>query len=130
MKERAAELRAEAKAGKKRAEGEAAVAAGIAAMSEPDRGLAETFHAIVTANAPALAPKTWYGMPAYADAKGRVVCFFQAAAKFGVRYATIGFQDAAAIDEGTMWPTSFAVTEKFSPADQETIAALVRRAIG
>jgi len=97
MKERAAELKAEARAGKLRADGEAAVQAKIAEMPQPDRGLAERFHAIVAANAPDLAPKTWYGMPAYAR-DGKIVCFFQPAAKFESRYSTIGFQDVAMLD--------------------------------
>jgi len=129
MKERAAELRAEGRAGKKRADAEAAVLEKIAEMPQPDRGLAERFHAIVLANAPDLVPKTWYGMPAYAR-DGKVVCFFQAAAKFEARYSTIGFQDAALIDDGTMWPTAFAVTEQMTAADEQLIASLVRRSVG
>jgi len=129
MKERAAELRAEGRAGQKRADAEAAVLQKIAEMPQPDRRLAERFHAIVLANAPDLAPRTWYGMPAYAR-DGKVVCFFQAAAKFEARYSTIGFQDAALLDDGTMWPTSFAVTEHMTDADEQLIASLVRKAAG
>lgn len=129
MKERAAELKAEARAGKKRADAEAAVLAKIAEMPQPDRSLAERFHAIVLANAPGLEPKTWYGMPAYAR-DGKVVCFFQGAAKFDSRYSTIGFQDAAMLDDGTLWPTAFAVTENMTLADEQKIAALVRKAAG
>jgi uncharacterized protein YdhG (YjbR/CyaY superfamily) len=127
MKERARELKAEARANKSREEGERDLLAAIAAMPEPDRALGERLHAIVTANAPSLAPKTWYGMPAYAR-DGKVVCFFQAAAKFGARYATFGFNDAANLDEGTMWPTSFALTE-LTAADEERLAALVKKAV-
>ena len=129
MKERAAELRAEAKAGKRRAEGESAVAAKIAEMPPADRDLAERFHAIVAAVAPQLEPKTWYGMPAYAR-DGKVVCFFKPAEKFESRYATIGFEDAATLDEGALWATSYAVTPALSTADEELIAARVRRAAG
>lgn len=129
MKERAAELKAEARAGKLRADGEAAVQAKFAEMPQPDRSLAERFHAIVAANAPDLAPKTWYGMPAYAR-DGKIVCFFQPAAKFESRYSTIGFQDVAMLDDGAMWATSFAVTDDLTKADEETIAALVRKAVG
>src|ERR671910_3434920 len=105
MKERARELKAEARANKNRAAGESAVLAKIAEMPEPDRAMAERLHEIVKASAPALSPKTWYGMPAYADKDGKVVCFFQAAQKFDARYATLGFNDAANLDEGAMWPT-------------------------
>ena len=107
MKERAQELKAEAK----KADGESAVLAKIAEMPEPDRVMAERFHAIVKASAPSLAPKTWYGMPAYANKDGKIVCFFQSAAKFNARYATFGFNDVANLDEGAMWPTAFALTE-------------------
>lgn len=112
---------------RKKADAEAAVLAKIAEMPQPDRDLAERFHAIVLANAPQLSPKTWYGMPAYAR-DGKVVCFFQSATKYESRYSTIGFQDAAKLDDGTMWPTSFAVTANMTKADEEKIAALVRKA--
>lgn len=127
MKERAAELRA-ARRGASAAEDEAAVVARIAAMPEADRAIAERFHAIVRESAPTLAPRLWYGMPAYAR-DGKVVCFFKDAAKFKSRYATIGFEDAARLDAGTVWPTSYAVTAL--TADDETrIAALVVTAAG
>jgi uncharacterized protein YdhG (YjbR/CyaY superfamily) len=128
MKERAKELKAEARANKNKAEGERAVLAAIAAMPAPDRVLAERLHAIVTASAPSLSPKTWYGMPAYAK-DGKVVCFFQAASKFGARYATFGFNPDANLDDGTMWPTAFALTAL--TADNEArIGALVKQAVG
>ena len=126
MRERARELKAEARASKDRAAGESDVLAKIAEMDGPDRALAERLHAIVTASAPGLSPKTWYGMPAYAR-DGKVVCFFQSAGKFKSRYATLGFSDEANLDEGAMWPTSFAL-EKMTAADEARIAALVRRA--
>lgn len=128
MKERARELKAEARASKDRATGESAVLAKIAEMPEPDRAMAQRLHEIITANAPALAPKTWYGMPAYAR-DGVVVCFFQSAQKFNVRYATLGFTDAAHLDEGAMWPVAFALTE-LTATEEEKIAALVRKAAG
>jgi uncharacterized protein YdhG (YjbR/CyaY superfamily) len=128
MKERARELKAEARADKDRAEGESAVLAAIVKMSEPDRGMAKRLHAIIKANAPALSPKTWYGMPAYAK-DGKVVCFFQSAEKFKSRYATFGFSDEANLDEGAMWPTSFALKE-LSAADEAKISALVKKAAG
>jgi uncharacterized protein YdhG (YjbR/CyaY superfamily) len=127
MRERARELKAEARAGKDRAAGESAVLAKIAEMPEPDRALAERLHAIVKASAPALAPKTWYGMPAYAK-DGKVVCFFQSADKFKSRYATFGFSDEANLDKGAMWPTSFALKE-LTAADEAKIGALVKRAV-
>jgi hypothetical protein len=127
MKERARELKAEARTSKDRGEGERAVLAAIAAMHEPDRAMATRLHAIITAAAPGLAPKTWYGMPAYAK-DGKIVCFFQAADKFKARYATVGFNDAAKLDEGSMWPTSFALT-KLTAADEATIGALVKKAV-
>ena len=127
MKERAKELKAEARANKNKAQGESAVLAAIAEMPEPDRSMGERLHAIITASAPALAPKTWYGMPAYAK-DGKVVCFFTAASKFNSRYATFGFNDTANLDDGTMWPTSFALMEL--TADNEArIAALVKKAV-
>ena len=125
MKERARELKAE----KSKADGEADVLAAIAKMPEPDRAMATRLHAIVKASAPALAPKTWYGMPAYANADGKVVCFFQAASKFGARYATFGFNDAAKLDDGAMWPTAFAL-KSLAAADEKKIAALVKQAAG
>jgi uncharacterized protein YdhG (YjbR/CyaY superfamily) len=127
MKERAKELKAEARANKNKAEGESELLAKIAEMPEPDRGLATRLHEIIKANAPILAPKTWYGMPAYAK-DGKVVCFFQAASKFNTRYATFGFQHDANLDEGDMWPVSFAL-KKLTAADEATIAALVKKAV-
>jgi len=127
MKERAQELKAEARANKDKAEGESAVLAKIAEMPEPDRTMAERLHAIITASAPALAPKTWYGMPAYAR-DGKIVCFFTAASKFNSRYATFGFNDEAHLDEGAMWATSFALKE-LTPAAEARIAALVKQAV-
>jgi len=124
MKERARELKAEAE----KADGESALLAKIAQMPEPDRSMAKQIHAIVKANAPGLMPKTWYGMPAYANKDGKVVCFFQAASKFEYRYATLGFQEDANLDEGNMWPTSFAL-RKLTPADEAKIASLVKKAV-
>ena len=123
MKERAQELKAEAR----KADGEKALLAKIAEMPEPDCALAERFHAIVTESAPNLAPKTWYGMPAYAE-EGKVVCFFQSAHKFNSRYATFGFSDEANLDEGAMWPTYFALKE-LTAADEKKIVALVKKAV-
>ena len=128
MKQRAKELKAEARAGKSRAEGESAALAAIAAMQEPDRAMATRLHEIITASAPSLAPKTWYGMPAYANQDGKIVCFFQSAAKFGARYATLGFNDSANLDEGAMWPTSFALKE-LTADDEERISELVKKAV-
>lgn len=128
MKERAKELKAEARMNKDRAEGEKALLAAIAAMSEPDHSLAARLHELITASAPGLAPKTWYGMPAYANRDGKVICFFQAASKFNVRYATFGFQPDANIDEGELWATSFALKE-LTPAAEARIAALVKKAV-
>ena len=125
MKERAQELKAEAR----KADGERAVLAKIAEMQGPDRAMAERLHEIVKASAPALSPKTWYGMPAYANKDGKVVCFFQSAQKFNARYATFGFSDAANLDEGAMWPTSFALKE-LTAAEEARIGALVERAAG
>ena len=129
MKERAKELKAAARRGPRadKADGESAVLARIAEMPEPDRALAERLHAIIKASAPALSPKTWYGMPAYAK-DGKVVCFFQNAQKFKTRYATLGFSDSANLDEGTMWPTAFALTE-LTAADEARIGALVKKAV-
>lgn len=129
MKERAKEAKAAARRGtaaEKAAAAEADVLAKIAEMPESDRVMAERIHAIVKANAPELAPKTWYGMPAYAR-DGKVVCFFQSADKFKARYATLGFNDPAHLDEGSMWPTAFALT-KLTAADEARIAALVKQA--
>jgi uncharacterized protein YdhG (YjbR/CyaY superfamily) len=123
MKERAQELKAEAR----KAEGESALLAKVAEMPEPDRAMAERLHAIIKASAPALSPKTWYGMPAYAR-DGKVVCFFQSADKFKSRYATVGFSDEANLDEGAMWPTSFALKELTAAAEAK-IGALVKKAV-
>ena len=123
MKERAQELKAEAR----KADGESALLAKIAEMPKADRALAERVHAIVKANAPALMPKTWYGMPAYAKGD-KVVCFFQSADKFKSRYATFGFSDQANLDDGAMWPTSFAL-QKLTAADEKRIASLVKKAV-
>jgi uncharacterized protein YdhG (YjbR/CyaY superfamily) len=127
MKERAKELKAEARADKDKAEGERAVLAKIAEMPDPDRVLAERLHALIKASAPALSPRTWYGMPAYAK-DGKVLCFFTPASKFKERYATFGFNATANLDEGTMWPTSFALTE-LTAADEARIGALVKKAV-
>ncbi len=127
MKERAKELKAEARANKDRAEGESDVLAKIAEMPEPDRAMAKRLHAIIKASAPALSPKTWYGMPAYAK-DGKVVCFFQSAQKFNTRYATLGFSDAANLDEGAMWPIAFALKE-LTAAEEAKIGALVKKAV-
>jgi uncharacterized protein YdhG (YjbR/CyaY superfamily) len=126
-KERARELKAEARRGADREAGDQDVLAKIAEMKGSDRAMAKRIHAIVKANAPDLAPKTWYGMPAYAK-DGKIVCFFQPAAKFKSRYATFGFNDDANLDEGTMWPTSWALTE-LTAADEKKIAALVKKAV-
>jgi uncharacterized protein YdhG (YjbR/CyaY superfamily) len=127
MKERAKELKAEARGKKDRAEGEADVLAKIAEMRGADRAMAKRLHAIVKASAPALTPRTWYGMPAYSK-DGKVVCYFQSAGKFKSRYATFGFNDAANIDKGAMWPTSFAL-KKLTAADEAKIGALVKKAV-
>ena len=126
MKARAQELKAEARANKNRSEGERDVLAAIAAMKEPDRVLAKRLHAIVQEHAPDLWPKTWYGMPAYAR-DGKVVCFFKSAGKFKSRYATLGFEEAANLDQGAMWPVAFALTE-LTAADEAKIGALVKKA--
>lgn len=129
MRERAREQKAEAGrgAGVDAANGEADVLAKIAGMPQPDRAMAERFHTILRKGAPGLVPKTWYGMPAYAK-DGKVVCFFQCASKFKTRYATLGFSDAANLDEGTMWPTSFALKD-LTPATEAKIVALVKKAV-
>ncbi|KHL10578.1 uncharacterized protein YdhG (YjbR/CyaY superfamily) [Mumia flava] len=128
MKERAAELRASGRGGKKKSDDLEAVLEKLAEMSDADRVLAERIHAIVLSVAPELLPKTWYGMPAYAR-NGKVVCFFQSAEKFDARYATFGFNDVAQLDDGTMWPTAFALTEA-TDANLAAIEDLVRRAAG
>jgi uncharacterized protein YdhG (YjbR/CyaY superfamily) len=125
MRERAKEQKAEAQ----KADGERAVLAKIAEMQETDRAMAERLHEIVKANAPDLSPKTWYGMPAYANKEGKVVCHFQSAEKFGTRYATFAFSDRANLDEGAMWPTSFALKE-LTAAEEARIGALVKGAVG
>jgi uncharacterized protein YdhG (YjbR/CyaY superfamily) len=127
MKERARELKAEARAEKDRAAGEADVLAKIAEMPEPDRAMAERLHAIVKASAPDLTPRTWYGMPAYAR-DGKVVCFFQSAQKFKTRYATFGFSDSASLDEGALWPVAFALKD-LTAAEEARIVSLVKRAV-
>jgi uncharacterized protein YdhG (YjbR/CyaY superfamily) len=127
MKDRAQELKADARANKTKADGERDVLAKIAEMSEPDRTMARRLHAIVKASAPALSPKTWYGMPAYSR-DGNVVCFFQSAEKFKTRYATLGFSDKANLDEGAMWPTAFALKE-LTAAEEARIGALVKKAV-
>jgi uncharacterized protein YdhG (YjbR/CyaY superfamily) len=128
MKERAQELKAQGRGGQKKADNEQAALDAIADMPDADRSLAERIHALVTANAPDLLPKTWYGMPAYANADGKVVCFFKAAAKFDGRYAVLGFEDAASLDEGPMWPVVFAIVE-WTPAVEKKVAALVKTAV-
>ena len=129
MKNRAQELKAEARRGPRagKADGESDVLAKIADLPEPDRAMAKRLHAIIRASAPALSPKTWYGMPAYAK-DGKVVCYFQSAQKFKSRYATFGFSDEANLDEGAMWPTSFALKE-LTTAEEATIGALVKKAV-
>ncbi len=129
MKERARELKAAARRGPRadKADGESDVVAKIAEMPEPDRAMAERIHAIIKASAPALSPKLWYGMPAYAK-DGKVVCFFQSAQKFKTRYATFGFSDAAKLDEGDMWPTAFAL-KKLTAGEEARIGALVKKAV-
>ena len=128
MKERAKEMKAESRAKKSKADGEKDLLEKVAEMPESDRVMATRLHEIMKANAPDLTPKTWYGMPAYANKDGKVVCFFQSAAKFNARYATLGFQDTANLDHGNMWPTSFALralTEK----EKKKIVALVQQAV-
>lgn len=128
MKERAKELKAEARTNKNRAEGESDLLAKIAEMPEPDRAMAARLHEIVTESAPTLMPKTWYGMPAYANNDGKIVCFFQSAQKFGARYATLGFNDAANLDDGAMWPTSFALKGLTAEVEAK-IGTLVKQAV-
>ena len=124
MRNPARELKAEAN----KAEGESTALAAIAEMQEPDRSMAKRIHAIIKDSAPSLSAKTWYGMPAYADKEGNVVCFFQPAQKFKARYSTFGFNDRAHLDEGTLWPVAFALT-KLTAADEDRIAALVKKAV-
>ena len=128
MKARAKELKAEARANQKREDGERDLLEKIAEMSDPDRGLATRVHEIVTATAPDLFPKTWYGMPAYANQDGKVICFFQSGEKFNSRYATFGFQQDANLDDGDMWPTSYALI-KLTPTVEKRIAARVKQAV-
>ena len=128
MKERAAELRAEGRKGAKKADGLQAVLDRIAEMAPEDRALAERVHVVVTANAPELLPKTWYGMPAYANPDGKVVVFFQDSGKFNYRYSTLGFQDAAHLDDGDMWPASYALV-RWSPVVEKQVVDLVKAAI-
>jgi uncharacterized protein YdhG (YjbR/CyaY superfamily) len=127
MRERAKELKAEARADRDRADGESDVLAKIAEMPKSDRAMAERIHAIVKASAPALSPRTWYGMPAYAK-DGKVVCFFRSAQKFKTRYATLGFSDKANLDQGAMWPTDFAL-DRLTAAEEKKIGALVKKAV-
>ncbi|HRQ40043.1 MAG TPA: DUF1801 domain-containing protein [Chloroflexota bacterium] len=128
MKARAQELKAEARASKNREEGEKAVFAAIDQMAEADRTMAARLHEIIKESAPDLMPKTWYGMPAYANAEGKVICFFQAASKFGVRYATFGFQPDANLDDGNMWAASFALIQ-LTAVEENRIKALVEKAV-
>jgi len=128
MKKRAAELRAEGKKGAKKADGLQAVLDSIASMAPEDRAMAERVHVTVTANAPELSPKTWYGMPAYANADGKVVVFFQDSGKFNYRYSTLGFQDVANLDDGDVWPVSYALME-WTPMAEKRVAELVKAAI-
>ena len=127
MKERAKELKAEARANKNKAEGESDVLAKIAEMPESERAMAMRLHEIIKASAPVLSPRTWYGMPAYAK-DGKIVCFFQSVQKFNTRYATLGFSDTANLDEGSMWPTAFALTE-LTATEEARISALVKKAV-
>jgi uncharacterized protein YdhG (YjbR/CyaY superfamily) len=128
MQARAQELKAEARAGKNREQGEKAVFAAIAEMKEDDRLLAMRLHEIITTHAPTLMPKTWYGMPAYANSNGKVICFFTAASKFNSRYATFGFNEDANLDDGNMWPASFALLQ-LTPVEEAKIIALVKQAV-
>jgi uncharacterized protein YdhG (YjbR/CyaY superfamily) len=128
MKARAAELRAEGRSGAKKADGLEALLEAIEKMEPEDRELAERVHVTVTANAPGLSPKTWYGMPSYADADGKVVIFFQNSGKFSYRYSTLGFQDAASLDDGDLWPVAYALTA-WTPTVEKKVAELVRAAV-
>lgn len=127
MRNRAKELKAEARAEKDKAAGESAALEAIAAMQEPDRSMAKRIHAIIKDSAPALSAKTWYGMPAYANQDGKIVCFFQTAQKFNTRYSTFGFNDSANLDDGEMWPVAFAL-KKLTSAEESRISALVKKA--
>ena len=127
LKERAQELKAEARANKDRAAGESDLLAKIAEMQEPDRSMAKRLHEIIKTSIPTLSPKTWYGMPAYTK-DGKVVCFFQSAQKFKTRYSTFGFSDAANLDEGNLWPSAYALME-LTPTEEASILALVKKAI-
>jgi uncharacterized protein YdhG (YjbR/CyaY superfamily) len=129
MRNRAKELKAEERAEKDKAAGESAAVEAITAMQEPDRSMAKRIHEIITESAPSLSAKTWYGMPAYANKDGKIVCFFQTAKKFNTRYSTFGFNDAASLDEGEMWPVAFAL-KKLTAAEEKRIAALVKKAAG
>jgi uncharacterized protein YdhG (YjbR/CyaY superfamily) len=129
MKDRARELRDEARISKNRAAGEGAALDAIKALSEPDKTLAKQIHELVTKTAPELFPKTWYGMPAYANKDGKVICFFQAAQKFEARYATLGFSDTSKLDEGNMWPTAFGL-KQITSAEEKKIIELVKKAVG
>jgi uncharacterized protein YdhG (YjbR/CyaY superfamily) len=128
MKARAQELKAEARANRQRADGESDVLAAIAAMAQTDRTIAKRLHAIVSENASVLSPKTWYGMPAYANLDGKVLCFFRDRQKFKERYAMFGFNDSASLDDDAMWPVAYALTE-LTPANEKQIAALVKKAV-
>jgi uncharacterized protein YdhG (YjbR/CyaY superfamily) len=128
MRNRAQELKAEARTDKNKADGESAVLEAIAAMPEPERTMAKRVHAIIKAGAPALSPKTWYGMPAYANKDGKVVCFFQSAQKFSTRYASFAFSDTANLDEGALWPVAFAL-KKLTATEEAKIGALVKKAV-
>jgi uncharacterized protein YdhG (YjbR/CyaY superfamily) len=129
MKERARELKAQGRSGQKKADNEQAVLETIADMPSADRIIAERIHAIVASNAPDLMPRTWYGMPAYANADGKIVCFFKAASKFDGRYAVLGFEDAAKLDDAPMWPVVFAIVE-WNPAVENKLVELVKTAVG
>jgi len=128
MKARAQELKAQGRSGQKKADNEQAVLDAIREMPDADRSIAERIHALVTANAPELLPRTWYGFPAYAQPDGKLICFFKAASKFDGRYAMLGFEDAAALDDGPMWPVVFAIVE-WTPAVEKKLAALVKTAV-
>lgn len=129
MQERAKEMKAEARANKSKADGESDVLAKIAEMPEPERAMAKRLHEIITVSAPALTPKTWYGMPAYANKDGKIVCFYQSAQKFNTRYSTLGFNDTANLDEGNIWPTAYAL-KALTAAEEIKIISLMKRAIG
>jgi uncharacterized protein YdhG (YjbR/CyaY superfamily) len=128
MRARAQELKAQGRSGQKKADNEQAVLDAIAEMPEADRAIAERIHALVTSKAPELLPKTWYGMPAYAKEDGKLICFFKAASKFDGRYAILGFEDAAMLDDGPMWPVVFAIIE-WNPAVEKKVVALVETAL-